>query len=58
MWKDFDETSAAQFVIEAQLHGIGQNAARAGIGDFRDDLFGLEVNVEQAGRAPGQHRAI
>src|SRR6202158_50898 len=49
---------AAQFVVDAKLHGVGEHADRAGIASFGDELFGIEVNVETPGRTPGQSGAI
>src|SRR6202790_4415071 len=49
---------AAQLVVQSELQGVGEHAGGTGIGSFGDELLGLEVNIQQAGGAPGQFGAI
>ena len=50
--REGDDDVATQFVIEAELRRVGENAGGAGVGGLRDDLLGIEVNIEQAGGPP------
>ena len=49
---------AAQFVIETELQGVGEHAGRTGVRGLGDELLGIEMDVEQAGRPPRQPGAI
>jgi len=51
-------TLRRNYVIEAELERVREYAGGTGVGGLRDDLFRIEVHVDQGRRPPCQPRAV